>query len=313
MVRAHRLLRFPRLRRARNAAVPAVLLLLGFAALPARAQLDAAAQARNRPVPPYRIAGNLYSVGAAGVASFLFVTKEGSILLDGGFPETAPQIRDNLRTLGFRIEDVKILLVSHAHFDRAGGLSDLKRWSGAQLWAAEKDAPRLSRGGRGDFAFGDQHPYPPLRPDHLLRDGDTVSLGGTTLTAHLTPGHTAGSLTWSATVRDGHDGGKALRFVLAGSTSLNPGVRLLDRPGAPSGYPGIAADYERTFAVLKALPCDLCVAPHALPPDADGRPVVAPKLAVDPAAYREYLKETEAAFRRQLEEERAEGKAGPKG
>src|SRR6185295_11721719 len=189
------------------------------------------------------------------------------------------------------------------HFDRAGGLAQLKSWSGATLAAGEKDAASLERGGRGDFAFGDQHPYPPVHVDRRLRDGDTVSLGGTTLTAHLTPGHTPGCLTWSATIEAD---GKPVRFVLAGSTTINPSVHLLDKPS----YPGIAADYERTFAVLKALPCEVCLAPHAALPDATGRSGMGPKgkEVAEPKAYRDYLSQTEEAIRQQLAEEKGEKK-----
>src|SRR6185295_2791141 len=128
---------------------------------------------------------------------------------------TAPMIRDHIKKLGFRIEDVKILLNGHAHMDHAGGLAQLKSWSGAAFWANERDAPLLAKGGHGDFAFGDRLVFPAIQADKLVHDGDTVSLGGTTLVAHLTPGHTKGNTTWTTTIVDG---GKPYRVVIAGST-----------------------------------------------------------------------------------------------
>src|SRR5438270_7067536 len=148
----------------------------------AHAQADPASRASNQPVEPYRIIGNIYSVGASDITSFLIVTPEGDILLDGGFVETAPMIEANVKKLGFRIEDVKILLNSHAHFDHAGGLAALKAASGAKLAASAKDAALLARGGKGDFRFGDELSYPPVQAERILQDGDRVTLGGTTLT-----------------------------------------------------------------------------------------------------------------------------------
>jgi len=160
-------------------------------------QADPTSRSWNQPVEPYRIAGNIYYVGASDITSFLITTPEGHILLDGGFVETAPIIEANVRKLGFKLEDVKILLSSHAHFDHAGGLAELKRATGAKFAAMDKEAPLLARGGKWDFLFGDKYPFPPIQADRILHDGDTVLLGGTTLTAHLTPGHTKGNTTWT--------------------------------------------------------------------------------------------------------------------
>jgi metallo-beta-lactamase class B len=134
-------------------------------------QADETNRARNKPVPPFRIVGNLYYVGAAEVTSFLITTPKGDFLLDGGFAETAPQIEHNISQLGFDLRDVKFLLNSHAHFDHAGGLAELKKLSGAKFVASDPDAPLLKNGGRGDFRFGDTLPFPPVEPDQIIHDG----------------------------------------------------------------------------------------------------------------------------------------------
>jgi metallo-beta-lactamase class B len=144
----------------------------------------------NQPIKPFRVIGKIYYVGANEVTSFLIAGSGGHILLDAGFAETAPQIRQNIETLGFRVADVKFLLNSQAHFDHAGGLAKLKALAGAHLVASSADAELLARGGKGDFAFGDRLAYEPVKADRLIADGDSISVGDTKMTAHLTPGHT---------------------------------------------------------------------------------------------------------------------------
>jgi metallo-beta-lactamase class B len=217
-------------------------------------QSDPTSRAWNQPVPPFRIAGNLYYVGAKEVASFLIITPQGHFLIDGGFVETAPQIEGNVAQLGFKIEDVKILLNSHAHLDHAGGLAELKQKSGARLIASARDAELLKNGGHGDFQFGDTLTFPPVEIDQIIGDGETLQLGDQKLTAWLTPGHTKGNTTWTTKISDG---GKTYDVVFAGSpTALD--YRLVGK----ESYPGIAADFETTFAVLKKLPCDIFLSDH---------------------------------------------------
>lgn len=268
--------------------------------LPALAagQADSTSRSWNQPVEPFRIAGNLYYVGASDIAAYLVATPEGHILLDGGFAETVPLIRESVKKLGFRIEDVKILLNTHAHYDHAGGLAELKALTGAKLHASEADAPALARGGKDDPLFGDRFLFPPVQVDRLVEDGDTVALGGSTLTARLTPGHTAGCTTWTMKV-DGLDA------VFVCSTSVLPMTKL----GAEPTYPGIAEDYARTFSTLRSLPCDLFLAAHGsfynhkekserLKKGEGGNPFV------DPDGYRSYLDRNEKIFRERLESDR---------
>lgn len=272
---------------------------------PAYGQFSEQAREWNRPVKPFRIIGNIHYVGALGVSSFLITTPDGHILLDGGLPETAPQIRDNIAALGFRLTDVKFLVNSHAHFDHAGGLAQLKEWTRAQMIASTADAPLLERGGRGDFAFGDTLPYPAVKVDRQVKDGDTISLGGVALKARITPGHTRGCTNWTMTVKES---GRDLAVVFVGSASI-PGYSLVDN----ANYPEIAADYELTYRILKQLPCDVFLASHgnffnlsekmakmAKASAGDANPFI------DPAGYRQYVADAERNFRETLARQQKE-------
>ncbi len=247
----------------------------------------------NRPVKPFRIADNLYYVGASDVTSFLITTPEGDILLDGGLRETAAQIERNVAALGFHMKDVKILLNSHAHMDHAGGLAELKRISGAQLVASRGDTHALETGDRDDFAWGNKLTFPPVKVDRILSDGDRVTLGNTTITAHITPGHTRGCTTWTMPVTD-H--GKTYNVVFVCSTSA-PGYKLVGN----HKYPQIVHDYEHTFQVLRSLPCDIFLASHGSFFDltakrkrldsSEGNPFI------DPNGYRAFLDRSEREFK----------------
>ena len=283
--------------------LPRLLLALVLSPALLSAQKDPTFRSWNRPVAPFRIAGNLYYVGASGVAAYLFTSPQGHVLLDGGFAETAPLIRRSVERLGFRMKDVKILLSTHAHADHAGGLAALRRQTGAKLLASERDTPLLAHGGKGDFLFGDSMTFPPVNPDGTLRDGQTVTLGETRLTAHLTPGHTPGCTSWTTRIADG---GRDLDVLITCSTTINPGTVLLGNPK----YPAIAADYAHSFEVLKALPCDLFLAPHGNFFDLEGKAArlgkgEKPNPFVDPQGWRDFLQGTETKFQRQLAAEKA--------
>lgn len=258
------------------------------------------------PVPPRHLGGNLYYVGASGVSAWLITTPAGHILLDTGFAETAPLIRRSVEQLGFKVTDIRLILSSHAHIDHTGGHAAMKRLTGAQVLASAADARVLESGGADDFLAWPKETlrYEPVRVDRIVADGERVSLGGTTLTAHLTPGHTRGATTWTMELADG---GHAYHVVFFSSTTINDGTRLLHNPL----YPGIAADLASSFATLRALPCDIFLAPHG------GQFALADKFArldrgegpaalVDPAGWRELLDASETAYRRQLDLERAQ-------
>jgi metallo-beta-lactamase class B len=207
----------------------------------------------NAPFAPFNIIGNIYYVGAAGVSSYLITTPDGHFLLDGGIPQTAPLIKANIAALGFNIEDVKYLLNSHAHFDHAGGLASLQAASGALMVASAADEAALEA---GRFPFGPSAPvaFPAVRVDQVIADAETLTLGGVTLTAHLTPGHTPGCTSWSMDVT-GADGAAHRAFF---HCSASVGGQTL----APESYPGMVEDYRRTFAAGRTLQADVFLANH---------------------------------------------------
>lgn len=286
----------------------AIVLVL-FVVLPpaaGQAQHTKATPEWNQPVKAFRIIGNIYYVGASEVSSFLIATPKGHILLDSGFAETVPLIADGIKRLGFKIEDVKILINSHAHYDHAGGFAQLKRLTGAQLVLSEADAVLVANGGKGDFQWGDTLTYEPARADRILHDKDRLELGGVEMIARLTPGHTKGCTTWLMRVTEG---GRAYDVVLVGSTTA-PGYKLVNN----SKYPDIASDYEYTFRLLRSLPCDVFLGPHGSFFDLQGK---ARRLErgekrnpfIGGKSYRDFLDRTEKDFVNLVAKQRA-GRSG---
>lgn len=246
------------------------------------------------PAEPFRIAGNLYYVGANDVTSFLITSPAGHVLLDGGYPRTPALIMASIAKLGFNIKDVKVLLNSHAHFDHAGGLAELQRVSGAELWASEASADVIASGGVDrDLPFPMRVlsrtsilGFPAARVDHRFRDGDTIRLGPIAMTAHITGGHTRGCTSWSFQVREGD---RVLNVVSACSLTMMGGM----------GYPEQRADFERSFRVLRSLPADIWVTCHArlwgryrkfVARDTAKDPV---KVFIDREGYRAYIDSAE--------------------
>jgi metallo-beta-lactamase class B len=269
------------------------------------AQRDSGERAAwNEAVKPFRIIGNIYYVGAAGVTSFLITTTQGHMVLDGGFPETAPLIEKNIAALGFRIQDVKFLLNSHSHYDHCGGLAELKHLSRAQMVASRADAVVLESGGRVSFEGWKDSGFPAVKVERMIADGETLKLGDIGLTAVLTPGHTKGCTTWTMPVIES---GQTHHVVFYCSTSV-PGYRLIHNPK----YPQIVSDYERSFAKLRQLPCDVFLAPHgdffrldekrARIEKGDVNPFI------DPAEFRAFLQRSEQDFHRDLEKQQGTGK-----
>ena len=255
----------------------------------------------NQPLKPFRVIGNIYYVGANEVTSFLITGRAGHILLDAGFAETAPQIQQNIEALGFRVAHIKILLNSQAHFDHAGGLAKIKELTGAQLIASAADAEAIARGGKGDFAFGDRLTYEPVKADRIIADGESIELGETKMTAHLTPGHTKGCTTWTMSVEQN---GRTYSVVFLGGVTV-PGYKLVGN----AQYPAIADDYVRSFALLKRLPCDVFLGAHGSYFDLErklARVGETPNPFIDPDGYRRHLEERERAFHEQLDREKRE-------
>ena len=196
--------------------------------------------------PPHKIVGNIYYVGTEALGSFLVSTPDGLILINSDYEGVVPVIRKSVEQLGFKFTDVKILLGSHAHADHMEGDALVKELTGARVMAMAEDVPALEKMRPGD------KPHP---VDRVLHDGDKVTLGGTTLVAHLTPGHTRGCTSWSMKVEDG---GKPYDVVIIGSMGVNPGYKLVNNPDVPQ----IAEEYQRGFRVLRSLHCDVPLGSH---------------------------------------------------
>jgi metallo-beta-lactamase class B len=249
----------------------------------------------NKPLAPHRVVSNLYYVGTNYLASFLLVTPKGDILINPDYEESVPVIKASVEKLGFRFSDIKIILISHAHDDHAAGCALAKKLTGAKLMVMDADVAEVEDGGVNDFQY--KQKWTPVKVDRVLHDGDKVELGGFTLTAHLTPGHTKGCTTWTTELKDG---GRSYHVVIVGSPNVNSGYKLVDN----KLYPQIAADYEKTFRVLTSLPCDIFLGAHGAYYDLDaklkrlnsggGNPFI------DPQGYVAYIKDREEAFRKAL-------------
>jgi metallo-beta-lactamase class B len=257
----------------------------------------------NAPFKPFRLIGNIHYVGASGISSFLITTPEGHILMDTGFETTVPRIRESVMKLGFRLADIKIILNSHAHLDHAGGHALMQELTGARILMSEADAALLASGGTNDFTpySKEMIGYRPAKADRILRDGDKVTLGGVTLTCHLTPGHTKGCTTWTMDITED---GKVQHVVFFGSTSILPGVPLVNN----AQYPGIADDLAASYRKLKSLPCDVFLAPHAgffgLSEKAERlERGEKPNPFIDPKAFKNFIEQAEQNFLAQLERE----------
>ncbi|MDB4980737.1 MAG: Metallo-beta-lactamase precursor [Myxococcales bacterium] len=260
----------------------------------------------NRPVAPYRVIGNVYYVGSTQVAQFLVTTPAGHILVDSGFETSVPRLRDNVAALGFRFEDVKLLLTSHAHIDHVQGHALVRRLTGATVVSSARDAAIIAAGGKGDPDYDGVYSWAPCPVDRLVADGDRVELGGTTLTARLTPGHTTGAVTWTMQVPAEGGAARPLDVVFFPSANVNDGVRLVGN----ARYPEIADDFARSFATWKALPCDVFLGVHGAFYDMAAKRArqeagATPNPFIDPAGYRRFVAEAEARFRAQLADERS--------
>lgn len=246
----------------------------------------------DEPFPPHRIADQLYYVGSRGLATYLITTPEGHILINSSFERTVPMIRASVEKLGFKFGDVKILLASHAHNDHVEGHALVKQLTGAQVHVMKGDDVVISTGGEGQYLYDMR--WRPCKIDRVLMDGDKVTLGGISLVARLTPGHTRGCTTWTMQAKDG---GKLLNVVIIGSPNVNAGYQLAKNPN----YPAISDDFARTFKTLKSLPCDIFLGAHGnyygmeakhqkLKSSSGGNPFV------DSQGYRAYISDREKFY-----------------
>jgi len=269
-------------------------LFILFTAL--QAQTKQAKQAKrdwNAPFPAHKVIGNIYYVGSAELATFLITTPQGHILINSDFEATVPVIRASVEKLGFKFTDIKILLGSHAHGDHMEGDAMVKELTGARVMAMEQDVPWLRKMTPG----GKPHPI-----DHVLKDGEQVTLGGTTLVAHLTGGHTPGCTTWTTKI---DENGKSYNVVIVCSVGVNPGTVLVNN----KDYPSIADDYARSFKVLRTLPVDIFLGAHGSFYNLLTKYASLEKGGanpfIDPAGFKTYLDEKEKAFTAELAAQKA--------
>ncbi len=256
-----------------------------------------------RPFPPFHIAGNLYYVGSEDLAAYLITTPQGDVLVNSNLESSPEQIRHSVETLGFRFSDIKILLISHGHFDHCAGSAQIKKMTGAQYCVMDSDVEVVESGGKTDFHYGNSKDlwFPPTHVDRALHDGDTVGLGGTVLTAHKTAGHTRGTTTWTL---DEKEGARTLHVVIVGSPNVNPGYKLV----GSTTYPRIADDYRQGFQVLKSLRCDVFLGAHGGYFGMKGKyerwKAGDHDAYIDPEGYKRYIADREqtfeAEYRRQL-------------
>ncbi len=262
------------------------------------------------PLAPFRIAPNLYYVGSRDLASYLITTPAGDILLNSNLTTSPPQIFHSIEQLGFHPSDIKILLISHAHSDHAGGSAAILQQTHARYMVMDADVSTIQSGGRTDFAHF--KPYPAAHVDRVLHDGSTVQLGGITLTAHKTAGHTPGCTTWTLQIIEN---GKPLNVVIVGSVTALSEYRLIATPHHPASYPGIAQDFARTFTQLEALPCDIFLASHGeyfdLLPKLARSKIEGPSVWIDPEGYKRAIAQSRAAFESDLTRQQAAAHSKP--
>jgi metallo-beta-lactamase class B len=263
-------------------ALGATGLLAGAAALFAQGNPD-----WHREFPAFKIAGNIYYVGTADLAVYLINTPQGNILINTDFKQDVPLIKKGIEQLGFAYKDIKIILISHAHGDHDEAAGLVKNETGARLMVMDGDVPQEESNAPG---------RPGAHVDRVLHDGDAVELGGAKLVAHLTPGHTKGCTTWTMQLREG---GRTLNVVIVGSPNVNPGYILVGN----KNYPQIAEDYQKTFAVLQRLPCDVFLGAHGayfgMKAKYEKMKAGAGNPFLDPDGYKAYVAERNAAFQKE--------------
>ena len=266
----------------------------------------------DEPTEPIHIVGPLYFVGTRGLSSWLFVTSAGNILLNTGTPKSGPMIVQSIKTLGFKPEDIKIIINGHGHSDHAGAFDYMKQLTGAQIAIMREDVAMIEDGGKSDFYYGKDWQVmgqPPVKVDRVLRDGDTVRLGEVILIAHHTPGHTMGATTWTTTLVEG---GKAYKVVFPDGGGFNPGYHVAN----PESYPGINQDYRNTLHFLEMQHPDIWGGHHTEYFDLEGKRKRAATEGVnawvDPEGYRQFIASKRRAFEDEVDAEMGVKNAPPK-
>jgi metallo-beta-lactamase class B len=292
-----------------RAVLSCLLLLLFFSPKLIHAEVN---PSWTTPIAPFRIADNLYYVGSQDLASYLVVTPKGDILINANLATSPSQLRAGVEALGFHWNDIKILLNSQAHFDHMAGAAEVIRETGAKNMVMDGDVSVVETGARTDFLSPSPNipRYAPVHVDRVLHDGDTVSLGDVTLTAHKTGGHTRGCTTWTMRSHLPGEPAETMRsIVIVGGTGFWSEYHFIATPGHPVSYPGIAQDFQHTFSTLRALPCDVFLGAHGGYFDMltklkryrqDG-----PRVFIDPVGYKEYVADAQETFEKALSKQEA--------
>jgi metallo-beta-lactamase class B len=264
------------------------------------------------PIAPFQIADNLYYVGSQDLASYLVVTTKGNILINANLATSPSQIRTSIEKLGFHWADTRILLNSQAHSDHMAGAAEIIRETHAQNMVMDGDVSVVESGAKTDFLSPSPNipTYAPLHVDRILHDEDTVTLGGVTLTAHKTAGHTRGCTTW--TMRShlpGEPAGTSRNIVIVGGTGFWSEYHFVATPNHRVSYPGIAQDFQHTFTVLRSLPCDVFLGAHGgyfdMLTKLKRYPQNGPRVFIDPAGYKEFVADAQTTFEQALAKQKA--------
>lgn len=265
------------------------------------------------PIAPFQIADNLYYVGSQDLASYLVVTPKGYILINANLVTSPAQIRESVERLGFHWSGIKILLNGQAHYDHVAGAAEVIRETHARNMVMDGDVNVIESGAQADFLSPSPNidAYPPAHVDRVLHDGDVVRLGGVTLTAHKTAGHTRGCTTW--TLRShipGEPAGTLRDIVIVGGTSFWSEYHFVATADHKESYPGIAQDFQNTFAQLRALPCDVFLGAHGEYFDMLAKlkryPEEGPRVFIDPAGYQRFVAHAQAQFELALHKQSAD-------
>jgi metallo-beta-lactamase class B len=257
------------------------------------------------PFPGFRVIGNLYGVGTYDLGVFLITSNVGHILINTGLEDSTALIRENIEAVGYRLEDVKILLTMQAHWDHTAALAEIKQLTGAEMWATPEDARVLEDGGFSDAHFGGRESFKPVSVDRIIRDGDVIALGNISLTVHEHPGHTEGSSSYSMVIQEG---GRDYHVVIANMGTINDGKQLVVDPT----YPGVGEDFASTYRHQKAMEVDVWVAAHGGQYGLHdkwqpGQPY-SPDTFVDPAGFLAEVERLEAIYLEQVARERSEAR-----
>jgi len=264
-------------------------------------QLHAQSEDWTTPFPGHRVIANLYSVGTYGLGMFLITSDEGHILINTGLEDSTPLIRENIESVGFRLEDIKILLTMQAHWDHTAALAEIKEITGAEMWATIDDARVLEDGGFSDPHFGGRETFTPVSVDKIISDSDVIELGDIRLQVYEHPGHTEGSSSYSMHVREN---GRDYNVVIANMGTINTGKKLVVDPT----YPGVADDFAKTYSRQKAMDVDVWVAAHgghySLHDKYKPGQAYNPDTFVDPDGFLAAVERLERIYLEQLAEER---------